>query len=95
MVTTTERVGSKRQWLIPAFAATILYKYTDFVRFSEFHLRNLCLILYNCFIQNFLKKVSPLFSSLHSQKKKGYQFRWNLKVDDAFYNLIEEISDGQ
>ncbi len=33
--------------IFPAFAVTILCKYTDFVRFSEFYLRDLCLTLYN------------------------------------------------
>ncbi len=38
--TTMEHVESEQRW-----AVTILCKYTDFVRFSEFHLCDLCLIL--------------------------------------------------
>ncbi len=49
---------------------------------------------YNRFTLNFSKKASPLFSLLHGQKKKGYQFQWNLKADDAFFDLIEEMTTG-
>ncbi len=46
MAMTTERVKREGRWSFPTFAVTILCKYTDFVRFSEFHLRDLCLTLY-------------------------------------------------
>ncbi len=46
MATTAECVGSEWQSSFPAFAVAILWKYTDFVQFFEFHLRDLCLTLY-------------------------------------------------